>query len=129
MPQRTSRICAHRGCNAITRNPRFCDSHAQDAERERKRQVDQRRSNSASRGYGHKWRMARARFLQLHPLCADCAKAGITTAAQVVDHIEPHKGDQYLFWNEANWQPLCQSCHSRKTAREDGGYGNRRAMG
>ncbi|WP_309242099.1 HNH endonuclease [Paenibacillus sp. S150] len=36
----------------------------------------------------------------------------------------PHKGDMELFWNEANWQPLCASCHGIKTAKEDGGYGN-----
>lgn len=23
------------------------------------------------------------------------------------------------------WQPLCAPCHSRKTATEDGGFGNR----
>lgn len=25
-----------------------------------------------------------------------------------------------LFWDEANWQPLCKPCHDQKTAREDG---------
>ena len=34
------------------------------------------------------------------------------TAASVVDHIKPHKGDKALFWDQANWQPLCASCHS-----------------
>jgi 5-methylcytosine-specific restriction protein A len=29
-----------------------------------------------------------------------------------------------LFWNRSNWQSLCHSCHSRKTASEDGGWGN-----
>ncbi|WP_186318376.1 HNH endonuclease, partial [Bacillus pumilus] len=24
----------------------------------------------------------------------------------------------------SNWQPLCASCHNRKTAKEDGGFGN-----
>lgn len=40
-------------------------------------------------------------------------------AATVVDHIIPHKGDQYLFWDRSNWQPLCKLCHDRKTATED----------
>jgi 5-methylcytosine-specific restriction endonuclease McrA len=30
----------------------------------------------------------------------------------VVDHIQPHRGDQRLFWDRRNWQPLCRTCHS-----------------
>jgi len=41
--------------------------------------------------------------------------------ATVVDHISPHKGDSDLFWDRANWQSLCESCHNRKTASEDMG--------
>jgi len=41
--------------------------------------------------------------------------------ATVVDHITPHKGDNDLFWDRANWQSLCESCHNRKTAAEDMG--------
>ena len=25
------------------------------------------------------------------------------------------RGDQTLFWDESNWQSLCQPCHDRKT--------------
>jgi len=47
-------------------------------------------------------------------------------AATDVDHIVPHCGDMALFWDVLNWQPLCEACHGRKTAREDGGFGNPR---
>ncbi|PAU94052.1 HNH endonuclease, partial [Paracoccus salipaludis] len=43
-----------------------------------------------------------------------------------VDHVVPHRGDPERFWDQDGWQPLCASCHSRKTAAEDGGFGNRR---
>jgi 5-methylcytosine-specific restriction endonuclease McrA len=33
------------------------------------------------------------------------------TAATVVDHIVPHRGNEALFWSIDNWQPLCQPCH------------------
>ena len=33
-------------------------------------------------------------------------------AASIVDHIVAHRGDQSLFWDKANWQPLCVHCHS-----------------
>jgi len=44
-----------------------------------------------------------------------------------VDHVRPHKGDPALFWDHGNWQPMCWPCHSRKTAKSDGGFGNPRA--
>ena len=41
-------------------------------------------------------------------------------AAQVVDHIIPHRGDPSLMWDESNWQSLCKPCHDSKTAGEGG---------
>lgn len=40
-----------------------------------------------------------------------CCKANsVIKAAELVDHIVPHKGDQ-RFWDPANWQSLCDRCH------------------
>lgn len=78
---------------------------------------------SAQRGYGNRWKKARATYLNNNPLCAMCKRHGHVTAATVVDHIEPHRGDQALFWNKANWQPLCKRCHdSTKQRIEKRGY-------
>lgn len=82
-----------------------------------------RRGSAASRGYGHAWRKARLEFLALEPLCRHCATEGLATPAEVVDHIEPHEGDEIRFWDRANWQPLCKRHHDIKTAAEDGGFG------
>lgn len=71
-----------------------------------------------------KWRKARVMFLDEHPLCVECRKEGRVSAATVVDHIQPHHGDYELFWSVDNWQALCATHHSSKTARRDGGYGN-----
>ena len=38
-----------------------------------------------------------------------CDARGIVAAASVVDHVVPHKDDPVLFWDEANWQPLCKA--------------------
>lgn len=82
------------------------------------------RETATQRGYGGAWQRARLAYLQHHPLCVQCESEGKVTAASVVDHITPHKGDKGLFWDSNNWQALCKPCHSRKTAKEDGGFGN-----
>ena len=85
------------------------------------------RQSASRRGYDRRWQNARKFFLKNNPLCVVCKANGILTEATVVDHIKPHNGDKNLFWNEKNWQPLCASCHSKKTNRQDGGFGNRPA--
>jgi 5-methylcytosine-specific restriction protein A len=54
-----------------------------------------------------------------------CASPNCRRRAVVADHIKAHKGMSARFFDRANLQPLCKSCHDRKTARMDGGYGNR----
>ena len=83
-----------------------------------KRELDRQRPSAARRGYGPRWRRARAAFLALHPLCAACEAQSRVTPATVVDHRTPHHGNPERFWNEANWQGLCKPCHDRKTARQ-----------
>lgn len=83
------------------------------------------KQSAASRGYGHKWREARAGFLKLHPLCVYCQREGRVTAANVVDHIEPHRGDMSLFWRRELWQSLCSTCHNTVKAQEEGRHAAR----
>ncbi|MCZ8518872.1 HNH endonuclease signature motif containing protein [Paenibacillus mucilaginosus] len=115
MPNLLPTFCREPGCRTLTRNGR-CPQH--------QKQQDRGRGSAASRGYDAKWRKARTRYLQEHPLCQSCMEQGRLTVATVVDHIKPHKGDMQLFWRKSNWQALCKSCHDKKTAREDGGFGN-----
>ena len=77
------------------------------------------KGSSASRGYGSRWRKARAAYLLRHPLCRYCERQGRVTPATVVDHIKPHNGDQALFWDSANWQPLCKACHDSVKQSEE----------
>jgi 5-methylcytosine-specific restriction enzyme A len=112
MPSKPLRPCNKVGCPSLTRE-RYCESHKQLTTN-----YDQHRESAAKRGYGAKWRKARAFYLSINPICVRCGDG-----ATVVDHITPHKGDMGLFWSVSNWQPLCKPCHDRKTAKEDGGFG------
>lgn len=89
------------------------------------RAVD-RRPNARERGYTSAWDKARTAFLRLHPHCAECAKDGLIVRATVVDHRQPHRGDQRLFWSQDNWQSLCTNHHSSwKQQVEARSYSNR----
>lgn len=80
------------------------------------------KGSSAERGYDSRWRKAREIFLRSNPLCVMCEVEGRAEAATVVDHITPHKGDQALFWDQSNWQPLCKLHHdSDKKVLEQSG--------
>jgi 5-methylcytosine-specific restriction enzyme A len=60
--------------------------------------------------------------LRTHPLCRFCQDKGIVTAAQIADHITPHKGDANLFWF-GSLQSLCLQCHvSAKAVIEKRGF-------
>lgn len=79
---------------------------------------------STARGYNYRWQQERIRFLREHPLCCYCQRDGRVEPATVVDHIIPHKGNNTLFWDSDNWQPLCKRCHdSTKKAEESLGRG------
>ncbi|MEY9097048.1 HNH endonuclease [Paenibacillus sp. RC84] len=112
------KFCRKSGCANLTKGG-YCEDHQEEVGA-----YDRDRGTAAQRGYDHKWRLARTGFLRKHPLCIHCRNNGRLNAATVVDHIIPHRGDKGLFWDRANWQPLCASCHSIKTVKEDGGFGN-----
>lgn len=75
---------------------------------------EDRRATARQRGYDGRWAKARLTYLAHHPLCVMCG-----APATVVDHIRPHEGDPALFWDVANWQPLCAPCHNGPKQRAD----------
>jgi len=48
-----------------------------------------------------------------------CAAQGMQTVAAHVDHKIRHGGDQALFWDKPNWQPLCAGHHNSLKQREE----------
>lgn len=134
-------LCRFPGCRKpVPRGERYCAAHAEkgrlrdEAQEARAKQFREKRrrelrGSSSDRGYGYRWQKLRNRFIAQHPLCQACQAKGIIRMATDVDHIVPHRGDPELLYDEVNLQSLCHECHSRKTAREDGGFGNRRYGG
>ncbi|HZG83844.1 HNH endonuclease signature motif containing protein [Paenibacillus sp.] len=118
MPNKPKHPCNHVGCRQLT-TERFCDQHA----KQHQQQQDRERGTAHQRGYNTRWQKARKTFLSRNPLCRHCQDEGFLTPATVVDHVIPHRGDQDLFWDSNNWQPLCKRHHDIKTAKEDGGFG------
>lgn len=85
------------------------------------RDARRQRASPGRELYGtERWRRLRKRILAGLPDCAECGEP-----AKHVDHIRPHRGDVQLFFDLRNLRQLCVRCHSRKTARTDGGFGNK----
>ena len=69
-----------------------------------------------------RWKRLRISHLMENPQCAFCHGRGKFSAAEVVDHKKPHKGDAKLFFDRNNLQSLCKPCHdSDKQSMERGG--------
>lgn len=65
------------------------------------------------------WKRLRTLVLARDPICKRCNRY----ASTIADHIRAHKGVWQMFVDMTNLQGLCASCHSIKTAQEDGGFG------
>jgi 5-methylcytosine-specific restriction enzyme A len=105
MPSRAPTVCRY--CNQPHAQGQRCD-RALAADKERKARFDKTRPTARQRGYTAEWTKASKDFLAVYSSCRRCGQP-----AALVDHIEPHRGDQTLFWKRTNWQPLCTPCHSR----------------
>lgn len=73
---------------------------------------DARRGSARDRGYDSRWDAA-SRGHRVHdPLCRYCALVGEVKAADLTDHLYPHRGDRVLFWNRTYWVSSCNDCHN-----------------
>lgn len=97
----------------------YCDTHADKRSHWAKHQA--KKGNTTERGYGHAWRIVRARILRRDKgLCQACLAQGRYRPASDVDHITS-KGLGGTD-DDANLQALCRDCHKAKTANERNGH-------
>jgi 5-methylcytosine-specific restriction protein A len=110
VPYKPKKPCSYPNCPNLA-DGCYCDKHSS--------LNTNSRGNASERGYNSRWRKARDRFLKVNPLCVECLKENKLVPATVVDHIVPHRGDKNLFWDESNWQALCECHHNKKTRLQD----------
>ena len=117
MPYRPAGPCRVPGCPGLATRRGFCEQHAKD-----NYSADyHRRGNSIDRGYGPEWKEIRARVLRAHGVPED------QWHLWTVDHRPVYDRDKEPNHNMYELVPMLRTEHSRKTAREDGGFGNRQA--
>lgn len=80
------------------------------------REVDKARGSARSRGYDHRWDKASAAFRTVHPLCQYCEAGAFgpvrVSAAEVTDHLYPHRRFAGVMWLDTWWVAACTDCHS-----------------
>lgn len=114
MPSRIPRPCSVYPCGDLGTVRGKCPRHASEAARAYDAERNPRRARSLAVYRSRAWRRLRLRILRERPWCE---APGCDAEAKHVDHVVPIEdgGDP---WDEANLQPLCHPCHSRKTAQD-----------
>ena len=121
MPHRAKKPCNHPGCGtAIPAKDKHCIAHLPLHKDDYKRKIPQTGIYASPR-----WRKYRQWYLNRNPACVhktnqiECGEL-----ATVIDHIIPvNQGGS--FWHSENHQAMCKRHHDKKTATEDGGFGNK----
>lgn len=77
------------------------------------------RRTTAARGYGKAWQRVSAQVRRDRPVCEECGVAWSECVDHVVSLADGGTSDEH------NLRALCWACHSRKTVRQDRGFGRR----
>ena len=83
------------------------------------------REDPRRRGYGRRHAKLREQLLRSEPLCRHCKAKGRVTPATIADHIVSIANGGAIH-DIDNLQPLCRTCHDRKTLAEQGKRARRR---
>lgn len=112
------RLCRVAGCKNLAEYPnRYCEHHKA-LENPEQGQFLGGNYEELRKPYDYlyhsvRWKEISRDYLKANELCCRCGNR-----ATVVDHIIPHRGNESLFWDSNNWQPLCSKCHQLKTLEE-----------
>jgi 5-methylcytosine-specific restriction protein A len=121
MPLAPKRPCSRPYCRRLLEHGEQCPDHGPTA-RSRENDRQPRRAQKRRFYQTAAWRSLRDDVLAEEPVCKICRKA----PSACVDHKRTVDEAPELALVRSNLQGACLPCHSAKTARLDGGFGNRR---
>lgn len=117
-------VCPQPGCPYIVIDGDCPAGHARAKRQQAQRRTDAQRPTARQRGYDSAWRKTRAAFLARNPTCIDCgapatdADHSPLSRAELVRRGDPNPNAHH------HLEPRCHPCHTSKTNRHDGGFGN-----
>ena len=121
MPTSPPSLCTNR-CGTLVYGGGQCPECLTQTRRER----DRERPNGYQRGYTREWATFSKAYLTDHYYCESPTHGPHNRPrATDVDHIDGTGRTGTHAYNTNNLQALCHSCHARKTAQNDGGFGNK----
>ena len=65
------------------------------------------------------WRKLREAHISKQPLCQSCMRHGRVKAANVVHHVDAHRGRWHLFVEPNNLESVCDHCHNSEMQHEE----------
>jgi 5-methylcytosine-specific restriction protein A len=69
-----------------------------------------------------RWKRLRLRIFERDGYtCQICKDTIANTSRLVADHKIAHRGDERMFWDEANIETLCKPCHDSTKQRQETG--------
>lgn len=104
----------------------YCSEHKREAKQTIGSEYNKNKRNSKHQKFysSREWRRVRKSVMEeFGGLCKMCAKFDMIVEADVVDHIVPISADYSKRLEKDNLQPLCHSCHNKKTADDLLRYG------
>lgn len=89
---------------------------------QRRAEFDKQRNKEKNATYDAAWRACSKQFLKAHPRCDAILPSGLVCGAASVDadHVLSPKTHPHLRLRWSNLRSRCHSCHSRRTAKEQG---------
>ena len=102
--------CTEPGCSARVARGR-CEAHTLAP------RLEADRVDVAVRRWYRTARWRNLRQAVLFDAMFACAACGAVQTRLEVDHVTKHAGDPGRFWDRANLQALCPTCHAEKTNR------------
>ena len=123
-PMSPPSLCTAPGCGVLVYGGGRCPTCLTESRRE----AEKRRPKRYGRTYDGRWHAFSKRYLRNHPTC-ECPECATLPEyrrqeATEVDHIDGRGPSGPRGYDEGNLMAMSKSHHSRKTAREDGGFGH-----